>query len=246
MCIFSSEVAVEKTIITAWKQTDRHFMAYQNKVVSKTPNVMMLPIPTNSEFTFHDTTPYSGFLSEIGMAVYKDHMKGSRGLGPVEKSFTRVGQYRFAQVQPKKVKSTLKSLKQPLPIWLDKMLEVYMGWTWLFCIMDANTSMDSQPLLIEFDSLFPNELYFPAMDVHGNDEPALKVERNHILAVGAEVIDEPVISSNDLVNFPWKNLEFGGAVLENPHYFNGDFFMYEKENHRYGMKIKDLYNAIEK
>jgi hypothetical protein len=152
---------VEKTIIAAWQQNGKHYMAYQNKVKSKTANVMMLPIPTNQTFKFHDTTPYKGFLSEIGKAVYADHMKGSRDLGAMPKGFERVGQYQFAQVQPEYVETTLNTLNQPIQTWLDRMLEAYNGWTWLFCIMDADTSMDSQPLLVEFDSIFPDKLYLP-------------------------------------------------------------------------------------
>jgi hypothetical protein len=102
--------------------------------------------------------------------------------------------------------------------------------------------MDSQPILIEFDSLFPNELYFPMMDVHGNEEPQLKVGRNHILAVGAEVIAEPLISSKELPNFPWQNLQFDGIVLERMS-DNGDFWATPKENNRFSSKFTNLYHG---
>ena len=108
MCIFSSDAAVQKTIIAAWQQTGKHFMGYQNKVASKTANVMMLPIPTNSTFTFHDTTPYKGFLSDIGTAIYADSMKGSRGVAN-PKGFERIGQYQVAQVEQKKVEKPWKN-----------------------------------------------------------------------------------------------------------------------------------------
>jgi hypothetical protein len=244
MCIFLSDAAVEKTIIAAWQQNGKHYMAYQNKVKSKTANVMMLPIPTNQTFKFHDTTPYKGFLSEIGKAVYADHMKGSRDLGAMPKGFERVGQYQFAQVQPEYVETTLNTLNQPIQTWLDRMLEAYNGWTWLFCIMDADTSMDSQPLLVEFDSIFPDKLYLPMMDVHGNDEVQPKVERNHILCIGSEsTLPDSVIKSVDLEGFPFLNLEFGGAVLEGIRN-NGDGFAYQKDTGKFGLEIKNFYNRL--
>lgn len=244
MCIFSSDVAVEKTIITAWQQLGKHYMAYQNKVKSKTANVMMLPIPTNQTFKFHDTTPYKGFLSEIGKAVYTEHMKGSRGLGTAPKGFERIGQYQFAQVQQKEVKKTLKALKQPIQTWLDRMLEAYTGWSWLFCIMDANTSMDSQPVLVEFDSIFPDKLYFPMMDVHGNEEVQDTAERNHILCVGSEtLIANSAITSEQLPDFPFPNLQFGGVVIER-WYKNGDGFTFAIDGGRFGLEMKNFYNSL--
>lgn len=241
MCIFSSEAAVEKTIIAAWQQNGKHYMAYQNKVKSKTANVMMLPIPTNQTFKFHDTTPYKGFLSEIGKAV---HMKGSRGLGVIPKGFERIGQYQFAQVQQKDVKKTLKSLKQPIQTWLDRMLEAYQGWTWLFCIMDANTTMESQPVLVEFDSIFPDKLYFPMMDVHGNEEVQDTAERNHILCIGSETpIANSVITSEQLPDFPFPNLQFGGAVIER-WCKNGDGFIFVTDGGRFGLEMKNFYNQL--
>lgn len=241
MCIFSSDVAVEKTIITAWQQLGKHYMAYQNKVKSKTANVMMLPIPTNQTFKFHDTTPYKGFLSEIGKAVFNDYVKGTRA-GKLE--FGRVGQYQFAQVQQKEVKKTLKATNQPIQPWLSRMLEAYAGWSWLFCIMDANTSMDSQPVLVEFDSIFPDKLYFPMMDVHGNEEVRDTAERNHILCIGSETpIANSVITSEQLPDFPFPNLQFGGAVLEG-WYKNGDGFTFAIDGGRFGLEINNFYNQL--
>lgn len=238
MCIFSSEAAVEKTIIAAWQQNGKHYMAYQNKVKSKTANVMMLPIPTNQTFKFHDTTPYKGFLSEIGKAVFDDYVKDKRG-GKLE--FDRVGQYQFAQVQQKEVKKTLKSLKQPIQTWLDRMLEAYQGWTWLFCIMDANTTMESQPVLVEFDSIFPDKLYFPMMDVHGNEDVRDTAERNHILCIGSETpIANSVITSEQLPDFPFPNLQFSGAVIER-WYKNGDGFTFVTDGGRFGLEINNFY-----
>ena len=102
--------------------------------------------------------------------------------------------------------------------------------------------MDSQPILVEFDSIFPDKLYFPMMDVHGNEEVRGTAERNHILCVGSETpIADSVITSDKLPNFPFPNLQFEGAVLERL-YENGDGFAFAKESGSFGLDMVNSYN----
>jgi hypothetical protein len=51
--------------------------------------------------------------------------------------------------------------------------------------MDANTSMESQPLLVEYTPNNPSEFFFPMMDVHGDDVVDSVVFRDHLIGLAS-------------------------------------------------------------
>lgn len=224
MCIFSSDIAVNSTkVLAGLLPSNRRLLGYQNSVVSKTPNVMMLPIPTNDPIVFHDTSAYSGFMDDIAKRIIAKENEGSRGIPSDTSGFSRAGQYQYKMVAPNDVKSQLEGLEQSLPRWIDQMIEAYSGWNWLFCIIDANAEMKNQPLLIEYNS-FITDLYFPAMDVHGDEDVSTHASRDHVF-----IIADPELMENDTVAYSFQyagfphDMRFDGTSLMEWS-ANGDMF----------------------
>ena len=240
MCIFSSEAVVEKTIVMgAETLSGTHLMGYQNQVTSKKKNVMLLPLPCVGKFTFHDTTPYKNFLTQIGMEILLDEAKSKRGGESID--FSRVGQYEVAQVPSSDVAQTLKSLDQPIQWWLPNMIEAYEFSSWLFCIMDANTSMSQQPILVEYEPGDPETMFLPMMDIHGDDKYEQQIMRNHILIIGKPNLPDSLIKSSDIENFPFPGLEFGGGSKQGMGK-NGDGIIYKKQDGTYGVRYHTNFN----
>lgn len=225
MCIFSADITVNSTkVLAGLLPNNRRLLGYQNSVVSKTPNVMMLPIPTNNLVVqFYDTTTYAKFLDDISEKIVQRDLTGSRGMLAKGLDFERVGQYQYKMVESENVKSQLQELGQSIPRWLDEMLSAYSGWSWLFCIIDANAEMKNQPLLIEYDS-FVDDLYFPTMDVHGDHEIQKTVHRDHVLIIADPELmaSDTLAMSEEYDGFPYE-LYFTGITFSG-YKGNGDAY----------------------
>ena len=224
MWIFSSDIVVNSTkVLAGLLPNNRRLLGYQNSVVSETLNVMMLPIPTAVPIIFYDTTAYSGVMDDIAKRIVERENEGMRGISKDTSGFSRVGQYQYKMVTPDDVKFQLEGLDQKLPRWIDRMIDAYSGWSWLFCIIDANAEMKNQPLLIEYDS-FITDLYFPAMDVHGDEDVVYDADRDHVF-----IIADPELMENDAVAYSFQyagfphDMRFGGMSLMKRS-VNGDVF----------------------
>lgn len=212
MCIFNSETLAKKTkILSAWVQPGRQLLAYQNQVKTGPEySVMLLPLPTTDLGTiaYHDTTGYSNFLDEIAEKIVK-----SEGWRSAEvHGLVRVGQYQLLLTSPVEVLSELEFIGAPIPKWMSKMIKSYGNWSWLLCIMDPNSEMKSQPLMLEFDSVIP-DLYYPMMEVHGPDNPEPTVNRDHVLIVGDVAEKNPVSSGTQYPGYPYPEMKFFGMSV---------------------------------
>lgn len=229
MCIFTNDALVSKTTQFACNtQSGTHLMGYQNNVESKVRNVMMLAIPTKlpSTVKFHDTRPYADFLTVVGEKIMRKELENTRGgLAKSPENYQRVGQYEFRIVKNEDMINELLILRQPIQNWAYQFEKIYEGWSWLFCITDANTKMSSQPILIEYETFLPEIYFYPAMDVHGNEGLLPHVKRDHIFVLGVEglVKDTVVMNSNEINGFPVSNLSLFGFSC-NELMPNGDIY----------------------
>jgi hypothetical protein len=142
--------------------------------------------------------------------------------------FQTVGMYKMLMVKPEDVVSTLVNLRQAVQLWTYDMVDAYVGYQWLFVVIPEGKEISSQPILIEFEqTLRPHDLYFPMMDVHGEDKVERYAKRKHILSIGDPTFQ--VDNGNfklDLPNFPW-NGQFGFSgqvvgIVDNNQWENGD------------------------
>lgn len=211
MCIFSRVSVVESTqIFVGMLSNTRRLMAYSNTVtVEGGDSVMMLPVPSTGEVILHDTTPYKHFLVKISEAVARHANRRNRGTLGVDnpKGFKKVGVYQMLVVRPDDVIKTLEELGQPIPDWMDGMLASYEGeCNWLFVIIPPGIATSYQPILVEFEqTVATDRLFYPMMDVHG-DEPVEKmVDRRHVISWGLPISSpktEDYIDI-DVPGFPW-------------------------------------------
>mgnify|MGYP003473778967 CR=1 FL=1 len=185
MCIFNENAYIGKTIILAGETVNgNHFFAYQNSVKSETKNVMMLPIPASTDkVKLHDTSGFADFCNIAAKEIYRKANENMRGGLSIEMGYTAVGQYRYKIVDDFIVERELILLGLEVKPWLPQILRKYKDWKFLFCIMDAGTTMESQPLFLEYTPMFPEKFYFPMMDVHGDEEISEKVKRDHIIGI---------------------------------------------------------------
>lgn len=247
MCVFSADTVVKSTKILSAKLTEtRQLLAYSNGVTTGPGgSVMMLPIPTNETVVFHDTTPYKDFLDNISAMTFSAQTKGMRGAGD---DFTQVGVYRMKMVHPSEVINSLQELEQPIQKWMPRMIENYVGYTWLFVIIPEGRDLNGQPLLIEFEqTLKPGQLYVPLMDVHGNEHPSRNINRNHIVTLG----DKEFVADYFEVNIPkflWNNLKYKGiqmGMIGSDEFQNADLFavpnVTETDSHTYRWELSAPY-----
>ena len=251
MCIFSGDTVVKSTqeFVGVLSPT-RRLLGYSNGVTTKKGgSVMMLPIPTEQEVIFHDTTLYPNWLERISQRVLEEATKGRRG-GATLDLFKTVGAYKMLMVEPKDVVSTLINLRQAVQIWTYDMVEAYEDYKWLFVVIPEGREISSQPILIEFEqSINPEQLYFPLMDVHGDDEVSPKVLRNHILSIGdLEFSICPETSDFQMTtpNFPWNNeFLYTGTTLLGNTTKNGDVWATagkdENKNKYWKMRMETPY-----
>lgn len=192
---------------------------------------MMLPIPTQQEVVFHDSTPYKDFLKDISAVIVENAYRGLKGLRGSFGAFETVGMYKMLMVKPEDVVDTLVELKQPVQKWVFKMIEAYEGYQWLFVVIPEGKEISSQPILIEFEQdIRPDDMYCPMMDVHGDEQVSSAVRRNHVLSFGDATF--PLTDEDnfkvEVENFPWNDLVFTGTtlgIIENDPYPNGDVWV---------------------
>lgn len=227
MCIFNDKAHVEMTKILGGESGNNHYFAYQNSVKSETRNVMMLPIPVATDkVKLHDTTGYSDFCNIAAKEIFRKKMEGMRSAKEIEVGYKTVGQYRYKLVDDFLVERELTLLNLEIKPWLPTILEKYQDWKFLFCIMEAGTTMESQPLLVEYSPMFPDKIYFPMMDVHGDEELAQRVSRDHIIGVSTQKqVDKDQYKIEGLpTGFHAHNHFWTGAVTEN-YTQNGDYWV---------------------
>jgi hypothetical protein len=231
MCIFNENAYIGGTKIMAGETVNgNHFFAYQNSVKSETKNVMMLPIPASTDkVKLHDTSGFADFCNIAAKEIYRKWSETRptlRGGLQIEKGYKKVGQYRYKIVDDFIVERELILLGLDVKHWLPQILKKYKDWKFLFCIMEAGTTMESQPLFLEYTPMFPDKFYFPMMDVHGDEKLAERVKRDHIIGVCTQKqMDKNQYKIQGLpTDFHAHDWYWTGAVTDD-YTKNGDYFI---------------------
>lgn len=228
MCLFSQDIIVNSTKIAAgWLPNKNQYCSYQNKLVTGSkPVIMFLPFPAKGNLVLKDTTSFNDFLNIIAKKIIdRDHGNFRSG---GNKGLTSVGQYQYKTVESKDLISELIQFKQPVYSWIYDVVEKYYDYKWLFCIMKPNSTVETQPLWVEYEPAFTeNKLYFPMMDMHGDGKINSQVLRDHVI-----IIDDPnhttPLSDIDIDNFPHET-KWDGTMIKGL-FQNGDLWAEYRPN----------------
>lgn len=191
MCIVSAKAKLSKTrILSMALDNGRHLLSYSNKVqnLSGQRNSMILAIPGEvKEELFYNTTDYNKFLGDIEDQAYLS-LENSKGiyyrgsLGMRSKSFNRfeVGMYDIITTKD------LNDVVEEVEITEDLMNffhSHYKDWTFVVCMFSGEKEMDAQPIMFEYEPMYPQWLYFPTMDSHDGQAPDMihPVDMDHSL-----------------------------------------------------------------
>ena len=176
MCIFSGDAKVfGTTIFTRQISTDRHVTIYSNTVESKVSgNKMILPIPANVvTVSVKDGVPFIGLMGMINETCQPEY--GTRSIGTVPPRKEKVGMYNVTYCN-------LEQLKGQVSDELHEFFtEKYNIYSFVICEWEDTKPISSQPIVIQYDTLFKNFLYFPMMDGHGAIPKNQTIKRNHAL-----------------------------------------------------------------
>jgi hypothetical protein len=238
MCITNFNAILESTKILSFRKKDGNvFIAYSNKVqnLHDGRNVMLLPIPgeVRTEW-FYDTTPYNKFMKDIArqtiVSEYMEYGVRSRGIakGMRSLSHTRVGQYDvFFSKNVDDMKEALNNESiNANPDLMDFFASHYKGYTLVACLFSNRTTIDAQPIALEYKPFSDKSIFFPAMDSHDGRVPV----RNHV------EVDHSIIVENDIEPGMKGNVQYSQEVPEfiremnfgtftlDGRYENGDFY----------------------
>lgn len=181
-----------------------HVLAYQNTAISKGPNAMVLPFPTEVKMgqeNVIDTTKFKNFLEDIGEAS-RAIMKsaGSRGMTLGAASFDAdglraevfdSGSYTVVLAtnvwQIPEALSRVPAERRP-SVSSDFLIgynELYDGQPIAVCCWDG--SIEAEPMLWWYEPSNSNALFIPTMDAHDGKAPKLgvKVDTDHLISVGS-------------------------------------------------------------
>jgi hypothetical protein len=264
MCIFNKDVAVDSTKVLAGvleldeagNATPARVLGYSNKVTATEDAVMIIALPAYAHTVeMYDTRAYKDFLEDMAVQVMEIENRRMRGV--VSKGFslgmTTVGQYEVAVVDSDELFPALEQLGQPIPSWGPELFGRYAKWSFLLVLIKAGDSVDNQPFLVTYEQradISDSGVYFPLMDVHGDEPIQETAVRNHVVMLGHPKFKTPnrenphfVAETPGIPDF-LKNLVFAGfslgvprgtqaangdiwttlhPTLEDPYYYHIDF-----------------------
>jgi hypothetical protein len=187
-------ITVNKALLTGTKilsmplENGNHFLAYSNSVknVSGKPNAMILPIPgvTRKEL-FHNTADYNDFLDEITKrARVEEDWMGIRSRGAKSLSFKldkfELGMYTIGLTDSfDGVEAYIASLPEEKRPEISDGLRTFFqeecaGWSFAVCCFDSTSTIDAQPIALEYAPFDRSQLYFPTVDAHDGGAPDMK------------------------------------------------------------------------
>ncbi len=239
MCIFNTDVVVNSTqIFSTILPNKKHLLAYANNVTApKGGAVMMLPIPTYQKITFHDSSEYSQFLNDLSKFFANEWTKGSRGGKSI--SIEQCGMYEIVTTNGSELVDILIGWKQAVPEWIYKMIDAYSEYSWIVVKIPEGRSMQHQPLLLEYvNTVDPERIYIPFMDIHGNGKIEQRVERNAIVIIGDK-------DGYDVrVKVPWGNIKYSAlnyGFIGQKYFKNGDLWISHDGNTHWTADFKTPY-----
>lgn len=191
-----------------------HLLGYSNRAKNlaikggKTRgNAMFLPIPavpgTMSEQNLLDMSKAKNVLKDMELSLNKNWQWQRRGdtkalftLSPEVQVFEH-GVYTIVLAQrPSAIPLALSRVpERKRPMLNPKIFEAYEKWypkwTFALCCFDNKDSKDAEPMLWWYQSMFPQVLFFPALDCHTGAVPDLKatVDVDHFLAASSPELD---------------------------------------------------------
>jgi hypothetical protein len=182
-----------------------HVLAYQNAAVTRGPNAMVLPFPTETrmgEENVIDTRQFKNFLKDIGEAS-RHITKGMRGdrrsmtLGAASFDADNlaevfdVGSYTVILAdnvfQIPEALTRVSAEKRP-SVSTDFLIgygELYPNQPIAVCCW--NGSIEAEPLMWWYEPLNDKQLFIPTMDAHDGKAPKVgaRVYTDHLLSVGS-------------------------------------------------------------
>ncbi len=234
MCIFNKETQAGATKILVAHRGLRRWMAYQMKVTSPEKSMLLLPQPTDA-IKFHDTTAYAEFLDLLAIQVGEKEVENTRSTK--SKSFTQVGAYQMADVEPENLIEFLLHHEQTVPSWLPKMIRLYKDFSWLCVEIPAGFDMKSQPILIEYEqNQLTDKLFLNMMEIHGEEKIEETADRDHVVIFANELITEKSGGfRTEIPNFPWDWGYIGTTIksVPNKRFKNGDLWVDIREDKNY-------------
>lgn len=201
MCITFREAELSNTKLYAGEarrgDTYVHVIAYQNKVATKGPNAMILPLPAAvmpGPENVVDTRGFKRFLDDIHRATERRTKDRSvlLDLGPSPRAQVfDVGSYTVVlAASPLAVPQALANVpanKRPAvnTLVLGAFEELYPGWPLAVCCWDG--SFEAEPLLWWYEPRNPDQLFAPALDAHDGQPPRTdaEVRVDHHVAFGS-------------------------------------------------------------
>jgi hypothetical protein len=182
-----------------------HVLAYQNTAISKGPNAMVLPFPTETKLgqeNVIDTTNFKNFLEDIGEASrhITKGFSGRRGMtlgaAAMDADGLRAevfdsGSYTIVLAtnvwQIPEALSRVPAEKRP-NVSSDFLIgynDLYEGQPIAVCCWDG--SIEAEPMMWWYEPSNPNALFIPTMDAHDGKAPKLgvRVDTDHLISVGS-------------------------------------------------------------
>ena len=212
MCIVADSARLSKTKIFSYQKSEQtHGFLYSNSAVSEVPdNAMILAIPCKKQekVKLFDGTPYKPFLDS-----FDDLFNISRG-GFSESTDIRVeqvGAYKTSFVNHAAFEIFCENCDFMIQeAMFNFLMNQYQGWVFTICEWHGKEPISSQPIHIEFDTMYRNDLYFPMMDGHTIAPQKGNIERDHIL--GFSTLNHLGFHSNN--NSPATNKRFDGCKVK--------------------------------
>lgn len=181
-----------------------HVLAYQNAAVTRGPNAMVLPFPTETQMGAEnviDTRKFKDFLKDIGEAS-RHQTKGMRGdrrmtLGAAAFNSDSlaevfdVGSYTVILAdnvfQIPEALTRVSAEKRP-SVSTDFLIgygELYPNQPIAVCCW--NGSIEAEPLMWWYEPINDKQLFIPTMDAHDGKAPKVgaRVYTDHLISVGS-------------------------------------------------------------
>lgn len=216
MCIMSQNAHVYYTCGHSYilkNNPSKHGFIYKNEVKIPGKCSMILPIPTPDVSTIKliDTTAYAEMMNEFLI----NNM--SRGLSSVS---LQVGMYTLI------LGRDIQAMHDELGLFIEPKLANWLlnhykedEFTFITCVWEGE--MNAQPIQIEYQPTWPNHLFFPTMEAHGDIPTEGLTNRCHFITVstGEE-------SSKKFLNAPETMYNSYSGEVFNYSLPNGDMYLH--------------------
>lgn len=271
MCITVSPAEMHNTKvyagISSLDNKDVHVLCYSNKVKSKSPNAMILPIPTQSltKQNIIDTTNFSNFLDIISKNSFHKTKGFSKGFSDELLLSSRrsievfeSGSYsciiadnandisKVFHLLPEKKRPTIK----------DELISFFADnypdnkWKFLCCCWEGQ--IEPEPIMIYYTPSNPEVVYLPMLDSHDGSAPKDQiVKTDHTVMFGLSNTEDNITYYNNLIPDKVKSLlpttSIGKHIPRVKN--NGDLYVESKvlKNVRFDKSSKfDVYNCFPK